>query len=255
MAVRNGVISICTDRALLPGTDVDEAINEQIDKATIILLLVSQNYLVSEYCYNKEMARALRRNAEGKARVIPVILTPCDWKHTPLAGLLAAPKDGTPVTDWKDQNKAFLDITDAIRRAAEKFPVGKPPEYGTEYFFGQPMDVVDQKGNEPKTATIPKPGPEVPVPDKPKPETPVETEPAAVLFNLGMKHELGIGVLPDPASARRYYIRAARKGHSQAMYNLGLLYEQGEGVIAPNEQKARVWFRLAGRANSQEGGR
>lgn len=56
------------------------------------------------------LKRALARHAEGSARVIPVILRPCDWLHSPFAHLLAAPTDGKPITRWPDRDEAFLDV-------------------------------------------------------------------------------------------------------------------------------------------------
>ena len=60
----------------------------------IILLLISPNFMHSDYCYSIEMRRALERHERGEARVIPVILRPVDWKGTPIGELQALPTDG-----------------------------------------------------------------------------------------------------------------------------------------------------------------
>jgi hypothetical protein len=120
LLIRKGVISIWHDRRLLAGDPVDNGIDDQLEKADIILLLVSPDFLASDYCYGREMTRALDRHKAGEARVIPVILRPCDWKDAPFGKLLPAPKDGTPVTKWADRDEAFLDITSAIRNAVGK---------------------------------------------------------------------------------------------------------------------------------------
>jgi TIR domain len=124
MLKRQGVISVWHDRRLIAGDHVDEGISKQLEAADIILLLVSPDFLASEYCYSVEMTRALERNAAGEARVIPVILRPCEWQHAPFGKLLAAPKDGEPVTKWADPDEAFLDIAKAIRAAARKEDAG-----------------------------------------------------------------------------------------------------------------------------------
>ncbi len=98
--------------------NVDAGIAIELDRADIILMLVSPDFLASDYCYGVEVARALERRAAGEARVIPVILRPCDWQAAPFGKLLAAPTDGRPVTKWPDPDDAFLDITKAIRAAA-----------------------------------------------------------------------------------------------------------------------------------------
>jgi hypothetical protein len=68
------------------------------------------------------MSRALERQREGSARVIPVILEPCDWHLAPFGKLLAVPKDGKAVTTWPNQAEAWSDITRQIRAAIEEMP-------------------------------------------------------------------------------------------------------------------------------------
>jgi hypothetical protein len=129
MLKRQGVISTWHDRRLVAGDDLNAGISRELETADIILLLVSADFLASDYCYGIEMARALERHQSGAARVIPVILRPCDWHHAPFGTLLAAPKDGRPVTKFPDPDDAFLDITNAIRAAigTQHAPARSPP--------------------------------------------------------------------------------------------------------------------------------
>ncbi|HDR9355974.1 TPA: toll/interleukin-1 receptor domain-containing protein [Burkholderia vietnamiensis] len=114
---REGLISAWHDRRIVAGSDLDDSIDEQLEKADIILLLVSANFIASEYCYATEMNRALQRHAAGEARVIPVILRACDWHTAPFGSLMAVPTDGRPVTSWPNQDEAFADIAKSIRKA------------------------------------------------------------------------------------------------------------------------------------------
>jgi len=118
MLRRQGVISTWHDRRLIAGDSIDDGIARELERADIILLLVSPDFLASDYCYGVEVARALERHAAGEARVIPIILRPCDWHTAPFGKLLASPTDGRPVTKWTDPDDAFLDIAKAIRAAA-----------------------------------------------------------------------------------------------------------------------------------------
>jgi len=104
---RQGLIDVWTDREILPGEEIDPRIAAELDRADVILLLVSPEFLASDYCYEKEMARALERHRAGKAVVIPLILRPCSWKRTSLGGLLAIPRDGTPVSKFADPDDAW----------------------------------------------------------------------------------------------------------------------------------------------------
>jgi hypothetical protein len=64
------------------------------------------------------MARAMERHAAGEAKVLPVILRPCDWHDAPFGRLLATPTDGKPITKFADLDDAFLEVTKAIKAAA-----------------------------------------------------------------------------------------------------------------------------------------
>jgi hypothetical protein len=114
---RDGAIETWHDRRITAGDPLGQRIDEQLERADLILLLVSPDFLASDYCHDVEMQRALARHAEGSIRVIPVILRPCDWKHSPFAHLLAAPTDGKPITRWPDRDEAFLDVVRQIRAA------------------------------------------------------------------------------------------------------------------------------------------
>lgn len=62
----------------------------------------------------------MERHEAGVARVIPVILRPCDWQGTPFGKLQALPSNAKPVVSWADRDEAFLNIAQGIRRAAEE---------------------------------------------------------------------------------------------------------------------------------------
>lgn len=119
MLKRQGLITTWHDRQLLAGSTLDEGIDEKLETADIILLLVSSSFLASEYCFSREMRRAMERHAEHSAVVIPIILRPCDWKQEPLKGLTALPTDARPIAQWPDQDEAFTVVAREIRRIVE----------------------------------------------------------------------------------------------------------------------------------------
>jgi len=122
---RQGPISGWHDREIVAGQSWEDKISENMESAKIILLLVSSSYLAADYCYGKEMERALERREAGKAVVIPIIIRPCDWKHAPFAKLQALPKDAKAVTSWSNKDEAWTDVAKGIRRAAESL-AGNP---------------------------------------------------------------------------------------------------------------------------------
>jgi hypothetical protein len=117
MLKRQGVIDVWHDRRIVPGEPIDEAIAAELERADLMLLLVSPDFLASDYCYEREMRRALERHAAGEAQVLPVILRPSDWHQAPFGHLLATPTDGKPITKFADLDDAFLEVTKAIRAA------------------------------------------------------------------------------------------------------------------------------------------
>jgi tetratricopeptide (TPR) repeat protein len=114
---REGLISGWHDRKIGAGTEWKNAIDDNLKAASIILLLVSPDFLASDYCYDVELKFAMEQHEKGQARVIPVILQPCDWNTSIFAKLQALPKDAKPITKWDNRNDAFLNVVKGIREA------------------------------------------------------------------------------------------------------------------------------------------
>lgn len=122
---REGVIKGWHDRAIDAGGKWREEIDDHLDTAHIILLLISADFIASDYCYSIEMGRAMQRHEAGEARVIPIILRPCDWESPPLDELQALPKNALAVISWPNRDEAFRDIAKGIRKVVEKLRTGR----------------------------------------------------------------------------------------------------------------------------------
>lgn len=116
---RQGVISTWHDRKIPPGREWDREIDRYLEKAKIILFLVSADFIASDYCWENEVKQALKRHESEEATVIPVLLRSCDWKGAPFGKLQGLPKDMTPVTAWRDRDAAWTDVATGIRAVAE----------------------------------------------------------------------------------------------------------------------------------------
>ena len=129
MMKRNGTIRDWHDRRITAGQQWGEEIDRYLESADVILLLVSPDFLASDYCYDIEVKRAMERHHAGEARVIPIILRYCDdWQSAPFGKLQALPKDARPVNDWPDHDKAFADVAAGIRRAVKELLSGREHE-------------------------------------------------------------------------------------------------------------------------------
>ncbi len=117
---REGKITEWYDRDISEGEEWEHKIDTHLNTARIILLLVSPDFITSDYCYDSEMMRAMERHTTGEARIIPIILRPTDWHTAPFGKLKALPRDGKPVTTWSNREEAFLDVAKGIRRVVEE---------------------------------------------------------------------------------------------------------------------------------------
>jgi len=117
---RQKVIKSWHDRKIGAGIEWAQAIDDNLNAADIILLLISADFLASDYCYGLEIERAIARHDAGEARVIPIILRPTDLHGTPFGKLQAFPRDAKPVTRWSNRDEAFVNIAQGIRQAAHE---------------------------------------------------------------------------------------------------------------------------------------
>jgi hypothetical protein len=81
---REGLIDLWHDRKITAGAEWRNEIDANLESARIVLLLVSADFIASDYCTDIEMKRALERHAAGEARVVPVIIRAVDgWERMP----------------------------------------------------------------------------------------------------------------------------------------------------------------------------
>ena len=120
---RQKVIDAWHDRKIGAGAEWKNAIDENLEDADIILLLVSADFLASDYCFDIEVQRAMQKHSEKSAVVIPVLLRPCDTNGAEFMKLQGLPKDFKPVVKWRYRDEAFTDIVKSIRAVAEDIHV------------------------------------------------------------------------------------------------------------------------------------
>jgi hypothetical protein len=107
---QQGRITVWDDSAIQPGTEWTNTIDQQLSTSDIILLLISDHYLASQFCSTVEMAPAIELHARGKTRAIPILLSPVIWWETPLAHLQVLPGNRMPITLWNNSDEALTNI-------------------------------------------------------------------------------------------------------------------------------------------------
>ena len=114
---RRGVIAAWDDRQITGGTEWRPQIHQQLAAAQVILLLISADFLASDFCYDVEMAEALARHDRGEVLVIPVLLRPVSWEDAPFRHLQVLPQNGEAIELWPNQDQAFVNVVQGIQKA------------------------------------------------------------------------------------------------------------------------------------------
>lgn len=129
---RRGKISTWHDRRIAPGQEFEHEIDHYFAQADIVLLLISSDFINSDYCWDVEMKNALARHERGEAIVIPVILRNCAWHDLPFGKLLAATVDGKAITQFPSHDDGFVQVVDAVSKAAARMDARKQSHQAPE---------------------------------------------------------------------------------------------------------------------------
>src|SRR6266571_4000212 len=112
---RQNIITSWYDGNIAPGAELEPQIMDHLKSAQIILLLISADFIHSDFCYSIEMKQAIDRHNAGEARVIPILLRPTDWQDTTFDKLQMLPTGAKAVTKWRRRDDAFTNIVQGIR--------------------------------------------------------------------------------------------------------------------------------------------
>jgi hypothetical protein len=141
---RREYINTWYDGEIEAGKEWEKEIDRQLSRADIILLLISADFISSDYCYEHEMRKAISRHEKGDAVIVPVLLHPCDWLDTPFAKIQALPQNGKPISDpsWHSAETAFSEVALRLKEIVEKLLVEKSKQIKSV------NEVLHEKGSE-----------------------------------------------------------------------------------------------------------
>jgi hypothetical protein len=111
------------DRKIEPGLRWESVISDKLQSAHLILLLVTADFLASDYCFGVEMEMAMHRMMNRDANVVPILLRPCLWRESRFSELQLLPRDAKPVTSWPSHEDAFAGIANEINAITKEPPV------------------------------------------------------------------------------------------------------------------------------------
>ena len=129
-AVQDGFITTWSDRKILPGMDSQQAINEQLRIAKIILVLVSPDFVVSKE-YKRLVDIVLKKK---DVVVIPIKLRPISIEGTELGKLQTLPRNDKAISQWEDSDDALCKVAEDIRKVAEGLVANEWFQVGLVHF-------------------------------------------------------------------------------------------------------------------------
>jgi hypothetical protein len=91
------ILNLWHDQCLQPGDDWANKIDQKLHDADLVLLLISENFMDSDYAFGKEMEAAMRQQRQGRTRVVPILLRAYDWQTAPFGRCQAIPGSEEPI--------------------------------------------------------------------------------------------------------------------------------------------------------------
>jgi len=114
---RIGIVQSWHDRMITAGDRWQDAIDQALEEARVIVFLISPDFIASDYINGVEVKRAKERHAQGLARIIPVIIKDVFWEKNPLSIFQALPADGQSIAGASNKDKAFVEVVSGIYKA------------------------------------------------------------------------------------------------------------------------------------------
>lgn len=103
-----GLVEVYNDT--LPGADITDDINDKLEAAEVVFLLLSASFIASDVLYKKIRTHALAKFATGTAMVVPVIVRSCGWENEIGKIRQVLPANKIPVKNWDDPDSAYDDM-------------------------------------------------------------------------------------------------------------------------------------------------
>jgi len=122
------------DRRIEPGQNWEKEITDRLDSANLFILLVTGDFLASDYCFGVEVERALARLKKGEVKIVPILAKPCLWQESRFSELQMVPRDTKPMTSWTSLDEAFVNVATEIRQIVSQ------PQPSTSQLIHRPVE-------------------------------------------------------------------------------------------------------------------
>jgi hypothetical protein len=118
---RKRVIDTWHEGRVGAGEDWNRIIRTQVEQANIIILLISSDFLSSDYIWKHEFSEAFERHKRKEVSILPIIIRPCNWQVSPIANLQVFPLNAMPVSSSPNIDRVWVDIEKTVAQAANNW--------------------------------------------------------------------------------------------------------------------------------------
>lgn len=116
-----GEIKLWDDTCIIPGQRWEQSILRKLETADIVIFLLSNDFIRSDYCTQKEMKRALERDADGECAILSVVIRACPFTKLELGQIQAIVPHGKPVIEHRHRDSAWYEVSKQLDRVLKRF--------------------------------------------------------------------------------------------------------------------------------------
>jgi hypothetical protein len=121
----HGKLSFWSDDQISPGAAWFQEIKRAMDSAIVAVLLVTGDFLASDFIREHEMGPILQHHRSAGLKLIWVPVRACNWEETALRDIQAPISTNKPIAEMKaERDRAWVTVCQAIKQAAERSSQG-----------------------------------------------------------------------------------------------------------------------------------
>lgn len=116
---REGLIGLWDMSQVMPGEEWEVVAKKELEKAQIILFLVSPSLIVSDYFHDVELEIALKRESRDEVVIVPVLIRPTLVRGTPIGKFQMIPRKFQSISTSEDRDTAWHEAVISLKRVVE----------------------------------------------------------------------------------------------------------------------------------------
>jgi len=122
-------VQVWSDADIKVGESWSNEIARAITSADVAVLLISADYLASDFIVNQELPVLLESASQGRTLILPVMVSPVLVTHTPLVKFQFVNNPDHPLSALKpyEQDQVFMEVAHAIQQEFPKLASSKKP--------------------------------------------------------------------------------------------------------------------------------